>query len=219
MADWENKCNSKVQIWWPNKWDARLEELRGDNRRSTFARELLIEAVQRRLEKNNGLTMDMWRTGPPPATGQKQRYPSRFWFNFKREYPIDGLKVLHMFSGSMDWGVTTDIRPETGADIIAPYDNLPIKDGSFDMVIADPSYNKGFASEWTTHSKDLPKPKRILLEAARVTKEGGIIAILHIIVIPQYKEAGVKCIGRHGILCGPNNAIRILNVFRKGAER
>ena len=165
---------------------------------------------------SDNLTIDMWRTGPPPATGQRQRYPGRFWFNFKRVYPVDGLNVLHMFSGSMDWGVTTDIRPETGADIIAPYDSLPIKDGTFDMVIADPPYNHGFASEWTTHSKDLPIPKRILLEAARVTKEGGLIAILHIIWIPAYKVAGVKGIGRHGILCGPNNAIRLLNVFRKG---
>lgn len=165
------------------------------------------------------LVMDMWRTGPPPASGQRQRYPSRFWHNFKRVYPVEGLKVLHMFSGSMDWGVTTDIRPETGADIIAPYNNLPIKDETFDIVVADPAYNKGFASEWTTHSKDLPKPKWILVEASRVTKVGGIIAILHIIVIPAYKVASVRCIGRHGILCGPNNAIRLLNVFRKEAEK
>lgn len=118
-----------------------------------------------------------------------------------------------MFSGSMDWGVTTDIREETGADIIAPYDDLPIEDGTFDMVIADPPYNALFAKEW---SKKVPKPRRILIEAARVTKEGGLIAILHIIWIPAYKVAGVKGIGRHAIPCGPNNAIRLLNVFRKG---
>ena len=160
------------------------------------------------------LVMDMWRTGPPPAKGQFQRYPGRFWYNFKKYYPIPE-KVLHMFSGSMEWGDTTDIRPETGANIVAPYDNLPIPDATYDMVIADPPYNKGFSNQWTTHAKHLPKPKRILIEAARVTKIGGLIAILHIIIIPQYKEANVKCIGRHGILCGPNNAIRLLNVFRK----
>ena len=167
------------------------------------------------------LVMDMWRTGPPPAKGQFQRYPGRFWYNFKKYYPIPEM-VLHMFSGSMDWGDTTDIRPETGAKIVAPYDELPIPDETYDMVIADPPYNKGFSNEWTTHAKHLPKPKRILIEAARVTKPGGIIAILHIISIPQYPKTfqelgrtGVTCIGRHGILCGSNNAIRLLNVFRK----
>lgn len=157
----------------------------------------------------------MWRSGPPPATGQRQRYPGRFWFNFKKQYPVDDKKILHMFSGSMDWGDTTDFNPESNAQIIAPYDSLPIADNTYDMVIADPPYNKGFSSEWTKHAPSLPKPKRILLEAARVTKVGGIIAILHVIVIPAYKVANVERIGLHGILCGPNNAIRVLNVFRK----
>ena len=161
------------------------------------------------------LVTDMWRTGPPPATGQRQRYPGRFWFNFKKHYPVDGLRVLHMFSGSLDWGTTTDIRPESGATIIAPYDALPIPDETYDMVIADPPYNRGFASQWITHDRNLPIPKRILHEAARVTKRGGIIAILHIILIPAYKTAHVRRIGLHAILCGENNAIRLLNVFRR----
>lgn len=160
-------------------------------------------------------TTNMWRCGPPPATGQYQRYPSRFWYYFKDQYPIDNRKILHMFSGSMDWGDTTDIRADTGATFVAPYNDLPIEDNTYDLVIADPPYNKGFASEWITHDKDLPKPKHILIEAARVTKPGGIIAILHIIVIPAYKIAGVTRTALHGILAGPNNAIRVLNVFRK----
>jgi ubiquinone/menaquinone biosynthesis C-methylase UbiE len=115
----------------------------------------------------------------------------------------------------MDWGDTTDIRADTGAKFIGPYDNLPIEDNIYDMVVADPPYSCGFSKEWTTHPKDLPKPKRILMEAVRVVKPGGLIAILHIIVIPAYREARVERIALHGILCGPNNAIRVLNVFRK----
>jgi len=171
------------------------------------------------------LVTDMWRTGPPPAKGQRQRYPSRFWYCFKEAYPgiiqsvhddevilVKGMKVLHMFSGSIIWGDTTDIRPETKAKIVAPYDELPISDGIYDIVIADPPYNDVFAKEWKT---DLPVPKRILIEASRVTKPGGLIAILHIIHIPAYKEAGVDLIGIHAILTGNNNALRCLNVYRK----
>jgi ubiquinone/menaquinone biosynthesis C-methylase UbiE len=123
-----------------------------------------------------------------------------------------------MFSGSMDWGDTTDMRPESGAQIIAKYDQLPIKDDVYDMVIADPPYTCGFANEWIEHPKDLPKPKRILFEAARVVKPGGLIAILHVIVIPAYKDAFVERVALHPILCGPNNAIRVLNVFRRKKE-
>ena len=158
--------------------------------------------------------MDMWKCGPPLATGQKQRYPDRFWFFFKKNYPIP-IKVLHMFSGSIEWGDTTDLRSDSGAKIIAPYNDLPIPDNTYDLVIADPPYTCGFSNEWTTHPKDLPKPKLILGEAARVVKYGGLIAILHVIVIPAYKIYNVRRIGLHGILCGPNNAIRVLNVFEK----
>jgi hypothetical protein len=86
-----------------------------------------------------------------------------------------------------------------------------------ERVFVNPPYTCGFANEWIEHPKDLPRPKRILHEASRVVKSGGLIAILHVIVIPAYKTAKVERIALHGILCGPNNAIRVLNVFRKVA--
>ena len=57
-----------------------------------------------------------------------------------------------MFSGSMDWGDTTDIRPESGAQIIAPYNNLPIADNTYDYVIADP-----FSLETLKKAEDMNK--------------------------------------------------------------
>jgi len=158
-----------------------------------------------------------WLCGPPPAEGQRQRYPSRFWPNWKRTYGPIPAKTLHMFSGSLgpEWGDTTDLRAETGAKFIGPYDALPIEADSYDLVVADPPYSAGFGNEWTTHREGLPKPKRILHEASRVAKPGAIIAILHIIIIPAYKTAGVRRSALHPILTGPNNAIRVLNVFHK----
>lgn len=119
---------------------------------------------------------------------------------------------LHMFSGSSAIGVTTDFREETGADIVAPYDTLPLAAAMFDAVLADPPYADHWQKQW--HG-ELPKPKTILKEAARVVKSGGLIGILHIIIIPAYKEMGVERIALHPILTGPNNAIRVFNVFKK----
>ena len=171
-----------------------------------------------------------WRCGPPPKKGQFQRFPSRFWFNFKKFYPEyfehvkgddvilePGMKVLNMFSGSLTWGDTTDIRPETGATFISPYNALPIDDNVYDLVVADPSYADFFSKQWSQDTKDHPIPKWILVEAARVTKPGGVIAILHIILIRPWKGANVKCIARHPVFAGENNVIRCLNVFRKEA--
>lgn len=154
-----------------------------------------------------------WLCGPPPRSGQHQRYPGRFLVNLRRSYPaFFDAETLHMFSGSCDWGVSTDIRAETGAKIVAPYDALPCVDRSFSNVLADPPYADHWAGQW--HA-DLPKPGRILKEAARLTRPAGLIGILHIIVIPAYATASVERIAVHPILCGPNQAMRCFNVFRK----
>lgn len=153
-----------------------------------------------------------WLCGPPPAKGQYQRYPSRFMYNLKKYYPeFINDNTLHMFSGSSDFGITTDFRPETGASIIADYRNIPVGNNVFSNVLADPPYADHWQGQW--HG-DLPKPKHILREASRIVKLGGLIGILHIIIIPAYKELGVERIGLHPILTGPNNAIRVFNVFR-----
>lgn len=159
------------------------------------------------------IDISVWKCGPPPANGQYQRYPGRFLFNLKKHYPeLVSEYTLHMFAGSCEFGVTTDLRAETGADIVAPFDKIPKSDNSFLNVLADPPYADHWQGQW--HG-DLPKPKHILREAARLCTPGGIIGILHIIVIPAYKELGVERIALHPILSGPNNAMRVFNVFRK----
>ena len=154
-----------------------------------------------------------WLCGPPPAQGQKQRYPSRFIYNLRKHYPqVISANTLQMFSGASDWGITTDIRAETGCQYPCPFDQIPIKDASVDHVLADPPYADHYQNEW--HG-ELPKPKHILREASRLVKPYGLILILHIIVIPAYKIYNIERIALHPILTGPNNAIRVLNVFKR----
>jgi ubiquinone/menaquinone biosynthesis C-methylase UbiE len=169
----------------------------------------------KQFKSSGGMDMTPWLCGSPPNTGQRQKYPGRFLFNLQKFYPTDGKKVLSMFAGTSDLGMTTDFRKETNSDIIAPFDKIPIRGGTFDIVIADPPYTAGFGFEWSKDMKDLPKPKHVLKEAARLTKVGGLILILHILVIPAYKEFNVTRAALHPVLCGPNNVIRVLNVFRK----
>lgn len=155
-----------------------------------------------------------WLCGAPPATGQRQRYPGRFLRHVEKAYPeMMGPETLVMFAGSSTFGVTTDFREESGAAIVAPFDAIPRDDESFSAVLADPPYADHWQGEW--HG-DLPKPKHILREAVRLVKPGGLIGILHIIVIPAYREYGVQRIALHPILVGPNNALRVFNVFRRG---
>jgi len=155
---------------------------------------------------------ETWPCGSPPASGQRQRYPGRFEYHLRKNYPeFMEPTVLHMFAGSCEWGTSTDLRAETGCDIPAPFDAIPCEDGSFSAVLADPPYADHYQNEW---GGDLPKPKHILREAVRLSALGGLVGILHIIIIPAYKEFGVERVGIHPILAGPNNAVRVFNVFR-----
>jgi len=157
-----------------------------------------------------------WRCGGPSNRGQSQQYPGRFLLNLRKTYPeMMADDALQMFSGASDFGVTTDFREETGADIIAPFDAIPRPDGSFSAVIADPPYADHWQGQW--HG-GLPKPKHILREAVRLVRPGGLIGILHIIVIPAYAEFGVTRVALHPVLAGPNNAIRVFNVLRAALE-
>lgn len=156
-----------------------------------------------------------WLCGPPPANGQYQRYPGRFLFNVKKNYPqFISDDTLHMFAGSCDFGISTDLRPETGANIVGDFHSLPSMVGNnrFENVLADPPYADHWQNQW--HG-ELPKPKHILGVASEVVRPGGLIGILHIIVIPAYQCYGVERIAIHPILSGPNNAMRCFNVFRK----
>lgn len=158
------------------------------------------------------LDFTTWLCGPPSSKGQKQQYPSRFMYNLKKTYPeFVSDRTLHMFSGSSEFGITTDLNAETAA-IKGDFRNLPFAENSMDAILADPPYADHWANEWHT---ELPKPKHILKEAVRLVKPGGLIGILHIIIIPAYKELGVSRVALHPILAGPNNAIRVFNVFRK----
>ncbi len=156
-----------------------------------------------------------WLCGPPPAQGQRQRYPSRFLYNLERTYPTEGKHLLHLFAGSSTLGDTVDARPEAGAVFVASFDAVPVEDGSYDMVLADPPYTVGFAQRWESTLEGVPRPKAILRAAARYLGVGGLALILHVIVIPAYKELGVRRVALHPVLCGPNNAIRVLNVLEK----
>lgn len=165
------------------------------------------------------INTETYRCGSPSRKeGRRQALPTRFWKYFICDYYPDENdlpgSLLHLFSGGLvgdKYGITVDIDKNTPADY--HYNCLDLPKGwenYWEVVFADPPYNAGFGTEWPV---EFPRPTHILREMARVCKPGGIIAMLHILIMPAPK--GCERIAIHPVLAGPYNAIRVLNVYRK----
>ena len=167
------------------------------------------------------VNMRVWLCTNPLRSGQSQAFPQRFISQLNKDYPLENTKVLWMFGGGVKKNKeylklnrnddTNDIREESRCNIVCSFADIPEKK-KYDIIIADPPYNALYADEWKA---DLPKPKHIIEKSARLLKKDGILILFHIVVTPTYlKSTGFKRIGLHPVLCGLNNAIRVVNVLK-----
>lgn len=128
----------------------------------------------------------------------------------------DPNSVLHLCSGSVKIGTTVDIRRELNPTIVSDCRNVPLPDGSFKYIMADPPYSHDYAQNLYGTGKAYPKPGEILREASRLLSVGGRVGILHFIV-PIVRKP-LKLIGVWGITTGCGYAIRAWSVFEKTNE-
>lgn len=162
---------------------------------------------------------DTWGLGPATSSypgsfprGLIKRMQRRGWWGNDR---------LWMFSGSFKdpSGVTVDINPEVRPDVIANCEALPFADESFDFVMLDPPYSELEARQ--LYGLDYCNIFAVINEAARVTRPGGIMAVLHRLApfhAPQESEhkRQMACIGVVGVytIAGYVN-MRALTIWRK----
>lgn len=121
-----------------------------------------------------------------------------------------------MFCGSSNFGDTIDINPDVNSTYVADCcGRLPIADGVYDVVIADPPYDsQDITYSDKLYKTGLVKPYSFVNEAVRVCKVGGFICILHQLVYKTLK--GTERYAVIPITTGPNQRIRVLNIFKKG---
>ena len=155
-----------------------------------------------------------WACGRPMAK-YKGGYPEGFLQRLDAKLNFKDKKILTLFCGSSTFGDTVDIKPEVNPTYVADCrKELPIESDRYDVVIADPPYD----SQNVTYSDKLyqtevVKPYSFVKEAVRVLKVGGYLCILHQLV---YKcPDGVERYAVIPITTGPNQRIRVLNIFRK----
>ena len=162
---------------------------------------------------------DTWGLGPAsnkyPGSfprGLIPRIKARHWWGDKR---------LWMFSGSFKdpGGVTVDINPEVQPDVVANCEQLPFEDESFDFVMLDPPYSELEARE--LYNLEYCNIFQVINEAARVTRPGGVMVILHRLApfhapqenVHKRRMSAVAIVGVYTIAGYVN--MRALTVWRK----
>ena len=106
-------------------------------------------------------------------------YPKGFLeWAFETMGVTDSSKVVHLCSGSVNSGITVDIRPEMKAIYCCDCRNVPLPDGSVSWILADPPYSVEYAQNLYGTSISYPKPGEILKEAARLLQS--------ILILPEY---------------------------------
>lgn len=127
----------------------------------------------------------------------------------------DPSTVLHLCSGSMVTGVRVDVRPEVNPDIVADCRSVPLPDGSFDYILADPPYSEELAANLYDTKGSYPRPGQILKEACRLLRPGGQVGLLHF-QVPMSRKP-LKLVRVYGITTGAGFNIRAWSLFRKEA--
>ena len=144
-------------------------------------------------------------------------YPLRFmqrayeWLNV-----TDPDKVLHLCSGSVNRGITVDVRAETNPTVVADARNTPFADESFEWIMIDPPYSEEYAKNLYGTEEHYPKPGQLMKEACRLLVPGGRVGLLHF-QVPMIRKP-LKIIEGRGITTGLGYNIRAFTICEKVAS-
>lgn len=141
------------------------------------------------------------------------QYPPTFLKRALALFP-ESKDILHCPSGTVTGpGVTVDmISDEVRCpQIVAPADNIPLPDESFDLILSDPPYTKEDSKKYGCP----PFPMgRWVKEAHRLLRTGGYLGMLHT-YYPSYRRKEWSLRVLIAVVTGFCRATRMFSVLEK----
>lgn len=133
------------------------------------------------------------------------------WFLCERR------EIVHVCSGSLKHGegIRVDIRPDAAPDVLADGRALPFADGSVKAVMLDPPYTEHYAK--VLYGTKYPRPRHLLIEAARVVRRGGRIVFVH--YITPNPPPGCRLIKVFGLSTGFGFPVRAVTIYEREQGR
>ena len=122
------------------------------------------------------------------------------------------LTTLHVFSGSLPAGpyVRCDVRQPAECPC-SVYDLQPGRDGSYDLLLADPPYSAADAVHYATGMVDR---RRAIAALARVARVGAHLVWLDT-VWPMHRKAEWRTVGRINLIRSTNHRVRLVSIFER----
>ncbi len=139
-------------------------------------------------------------------------FPEGFLKNMHRDLPEVFVEpILHLCCGTSTEGdIRIDIRKDVEANVISSASHIPLKDGSIGMSLIDPYYT---AEDYGKVGQLSYSVYRFIVEAARVVRSGGYLAVLH--THPPRRPKGWELHAIVAISMGPDRQLRMLQVWKK----
>lgn len=154
---------------------------------------------------------------------EKQEYYGQYPGNYLQRvgslFP-DRERVLHLFSGVVDrdviGGVTFDIDHSLSPDVVGDVRDIRsyFDDRSFDLVVADPPYDKADFEEYG--QKPFSK-RQALRDIEPLLVHGGFLVWLDL-RIPPFSKAVYDRVGTVFVLPGTNAKVRVMSIFTPARE-
>jgi SAM-dependent methyltransferase len=166
---------------------------------------------------SHGWVYGMWYTGKGFVKNKIHgQYPPTFFKRALALWPdVPESRVLHVCAGSVQHGIRVDLSPKFRPSVLANAEQLPFRDGSFDLVLYDPPYDQKNAEIYGVAPKP-PKWPHTMREMIRVLSPTGHFGVLHW-YYPSYsrRKMGIKLVGLIGVCPGFCSAMRAFSIFEK----
>ena len=145
--------------------------------------------------------------------GYYGEYPPSY---LKRVYALfpDKNRILHLFSGTVKGrGVTFDINPDLNPDVVGDVREIRkyFSDGQFDLIIADPPYER---KDFERYGYKPFSKQRVVRDLWYITEKGGFLVWLDVIV-PIYSKEQWSLRGNILLLTGTNRRVRVVTIWER----
>ena len=169
------------------------------------------------LWESEGVLYGMWVMGNDyrVKTGYYGGYPATYLRRVRALFP-DKARALHVFSGRVDqseWpGDTVDINDSlqpTYVDDAQSLESVPVD--QYDIILADPPYSVEDCDHYQTTMVKRNKVMRALGDKAKA----GTHVVWLDQVLPMYRKAQWRVVGRIGMVKSTNHRFRVVTIFEK----